>query len=92
MILKHPDHRNLLKGGIFLYPPGPASPEGKLRLAYECNPIAFLAEQAGGKAIDGQNRVLDINPMSLHQRIPFYVGSRKMVDLLENMIRENPDT
>ncbi len=84
-------HRNLLKGGIFLYPPGPSTPEGKLRLAYECNPIAFLAEQAEGKATDGFNRVLDIRPKSLHQRIPFYVGSRRMVDFLEEMIKLNPD-
>lgn len=84
-------HRNFLKGGIFLYPPGPTSPVGKLRLAYECNPIAFLAEQAGGKAIDGYNRVLDIRPESLHQRIPFYVGSRIMIDILEEMIKNNPD-
>ena len=82
-------HRNLLKGGIFLYPPSPSSPVGKLRLAYECNPIAFIAEQAGGKASDGINRILDIKPESLHQRIPFYVGSREMVDLLEEMIIGN---
>lgn len=82
-------HRNLMKGGIFLYPPSPSAPEGKLRLAYECNPIAYIVEQAGGKASDGINRILDIIPDSLHQRIPFYTGSIKMVDLLEEMIREN---
>ena len=78
-------HRNLLKGGIFLYPSGPTAPNGKLRLAYECAPIAFLAEQAGGKASDGKTRIMDIVPESLH----LYVGSRKMVDLLEKMIKEN---
>lgn len=79
-------HRNLLKGGIFLYPPSPSSLTGKLRLTYECNPIAFIAEQAGGKASDGENRILDLQPESPHQRVPYYVGSRTMVDRLEQMI------
>ncbi|MCX6225792.1 MAG: class 1 fructose-bisphosphatase [Bacteroidia bacterium] len=79
-------HRNLLKGGIFLYPSTASSPLGKLRLAYECNPIAFIAEQAGGKASDGFNRILDLKLDSLHQRSPFYVGSRRMVERLEEMI------
>lgn len=83
-------HRNLLKGGIFLYPSSPSAPIGKLRLAYECNPIAFIAEQAGGKASDGEKRILEIEPESLHQRVPFYVGSKKMVDKLEKLIMENP--
>ncbi|MEA1877213.1 MAG: class 1 fructose-bisphosphatase [Bacteroidota bacterium] len=82
-------HRNLLKGGIFLYPPSPSAPNGKLRLTYECNPIAFLAEQAGGKASDGENRIMDLKPESPHQRVPYYVGSRAMVDKLEDMIRES---
>lgn len=73
-------HRNLIKGGIFIYPETKKSPEGKLRLLYECNPIAFLAEQAGGKAIDGKQRVLEIIPKTLHQRVPFYTGSAQMVD------------
>ncbi len=82
-------HRNLLKGGIFLYPPSEHYPEGKLRLLYECNPIAYLAEQAGGKATDGQgNRILDIKPESLHQRKPIYVGSRAMVDRAEEFMLE----
>ncbi len=82
-------HRNLLKGGIFLYPTTESYPEGKLRLLYECNPIAFLAEQAGGKASDGRgNRILDIKPTSLHQRMPIYVGSRQMVDRAEKFISE----
>ncbi len=74
-------HRNLLKGGIFIYPETAKAPNGKLRLLYECNPIAFIAEQAGGMAVDGQgNRILDIKPTELHQRVPFYVGSKKMVE------------
>ena len=82
-------HRNLLKGGIFLYPSTESYPKGKLRLIYECNPIAFIAEQAGGKAIDGQgNRILDLKPDSLHQRVPIYVGSRQMVDHAESLILE----
>ena len=82
-------HRNLLKGGIFLYPSTGSHPNGKLRLLYECNPIAFIAEQAGGKASDGLgNRILDLKPESLHQRVPIYVGSRQMVDRAEDLILE----
>jgi fructose-1,6-bisphosphatase I len=69
-------HRTLLKGGVFLYPPTTDHPNGKLRLQYEANPVAFIAEQAGGAAIDGQRRVLDIVPESIHQRTPLIVGSR----------------
>jgi fructose-1,6-bisphosphatase I len=72
-------HRNLLKGGIFLYPPNENSPKGKLRLVYECNPISFIAVQAGGTATDGKCNILDKQPSSLHQRSPFYVGSKNMV-------------
>lgn len=72
-------HRNLLKGGIFLYPGDKKNPNGKLRLLYECNPMSFIVEQAGGAAIDGHRRVLDIQPEKLHQRIPFIVGSREDV-------------
>jgi len=72
-------HRNLLKGGIFLYPNTSANPNGKLRLLYECNPIAFIAEQAGGTAVDGDGRILEIVPTSIHQRVPFYTGSKNMV-------------
>ncbi|MGE0605739.1 MAG: class 1 fructose-bisphosphatase [Pirellulales bacterium] len=68
-------HRTLLKGGVFLYPPTKDNPEGKLRLLYEANPIAFLAEQAGGIALDGKRRVLDVEPQSVHQRTPLVVGS-----------------
>ncbi|MFV0444775.1 MAG: class 1 fructose-bisphosphatase [Planctomycetaceae bacterium] len=69
-------HRTLLKGGVFLYPPTESHPDGKLRLMYEASPVAFLIEQAGGTAIDGQRRVLDIVPESIHQRTPLVVGSR----------------
>ena len=69
-------HRTLLKGGVFLYPPTEDFPDGKLRLLYEANPVAFLAEQAGGTAIDGTKRILDIEPTSIHQRTPLVVGSR----------------
>jgi fructose-1,6-bisphosphatase I len=82
-------HRNLLKGGIFIYPSTASAPNGKLRLAYECNPIAFIAEQAGGRASDGYNRTLDLKLDSLHQRSPFYVGSRRMVEQLEEFIQNN---
>ncbi|WP_224554088.1 class 1 fructose-bisphosphatase [Pectobacterium versatile] len=85
-------HRNLLKGGIYLYPSTASYPKGKLRLLYECNPMAFLAEQAGGKASDGKNRILDITPEKLHQRSPFFVGTESMVDDVERFIREFPDT
>ncbi|NOZ47991.1 MAG: class 1 fructose-bisphosphatase [Chlorobi bacterium] len=79
-------HRNLLKGGIFIYPETATNPSGKLRLLYECNPIAFLAEQAGGKATDGKRRILEIQPKTLHQRVPFYTGSRLMVEKAEEFL------
>ncbi len=79
-------HRTLLKGGIFLYPPTKQHPEGKLRLMYEANPIAFLAEQAGGMATDGRQRILDVQPTSLHQRLPLLVGSREEMTLLMRML------
>lgn len=72
-------HRNLLKGGIFLYPENENAPGGKLRLVYECNPIAFIALQAGGLASNGKRNILEIIPESLHQRSPFYAGSKNMV-------------
>ncbi len=84
-------HRNLLKGGIYLYPSTASHPEGKLRLLYECNPMAFLAEQAGGKASDGKERILDIIPESLHQRRSFFVGNNHMVEDVENFIKAFPD-
>lgn len=79
-------HRNLLKGGIYFYPSTGKNPNGKLRLMYECNALAFIAEQAGGKASDGHRRILDIQPESLHQRIPFYVGSRDLVEKAESFL------
>jgi fructose-1,6-bisphosphatase I len=73
-------HRNLLKGGIYIYPATAKDKHGKLRLMYECNALAFVAEQAGGKASDGIQRIMDIEPQTLHQRTPFFVGSKNMVD------------
>lgn len=69
-------HRNLLKGGIFMYPDTGQNPKGKLRLQYECNPIAFMYEIAGGMATDGGQRILDIEPEDIHQRSPIFVGSK----------------
>ena len=79
-------HRNLIKGGIYLYPSTIDSPSGKLRLLYECNPLAFLAEQAGGKATDGKTRIMDIKPTSLHQRAAFFTGNVEMVNKVEELI------
>ncbi len=73
-------HRNLLKGGVYIYPSTQSSPNGKLRLLYECNPIAFIVEQAGGLATNGIQRIMEIEPSNLHQREPFYTGSKKMVE------------
>lgn len=73
-------HRTLLKGGVFLYPPTKKNPDGKLRLLYEANPLAFIAEQAGGGAISGTQRILDIQPASIHQRTPLIIGSRAEVE------------
>ncbi len=73
-------HRNLLLGGVFIYPQTAAQPNGKLRLMYECNPIAFIIEQAGGKASTGGERILELKPTELHQRVPAIIGSTKMVD------------
>ncbi|TVP89118.1 MAG: class 1 fructose-bisphosphatase [Thioalkalivibrio sp.] len=81
-------HRNLLMGGIFIYPQTQAAPKGKLRLIYECNPIAFIAEQANGAASNGTGRTLDEVPVSLHQRVPFYVGSREMMDRVHGFLAE----
>jgi len=79
-------HRNLLMGGVFLYPSNDKMPDGKLRMVYECNPIAFIAEQAGGVASNGSRRILNIRPESLHQRSPFYVGSKNMVKKIEEFL------
>lgn len=80
-------HRNLLKGGIFIYPETNSHPNGKLRLLYECNPIAFIAEQAGGIATDGEHRILEIQPETIHQRVPFYTGSANMVEKVQEFLR-----
>ncbi|MFU2047387.1 class 1 fructose-bisphosphatase [Avibacterium gallinarum] len=81
-------HRNLLKGGIYIYPSATNYPNGKLRLLYEGNPMAFLAEQAGGLATDGYQRILDIQPTELHQRSPLFVGSKEMVEKAQAFMRE----
>src|SRR5690606_2355026 len=81
-------HRNLIQGGIYLYPTSSRYPEGKLRLLYECNPMAFIAEQAGGKAIISAGKpVLDCMPQSLHQRTALYLGSTEMVEKVEEFLR-----
>ena len=74
-----------------MYPTSSKAPQGKLRLLYECNPIAFLAEQAGGKATDGYRRILEIKPKELHQRVPIFVGSEHMVNKLEEFMAKHPD-
>lgn len=81
-------HRNMIKGGIYLYPSSSKSPNGKLRLLYECNPMAFIAEQAGGFASDGFKRILDLKPTELHQRVPFVCGSKNMVRKVEEFMAD----
>ena len=80
-------HRNMIKGGIYMYPKTSKSPQGKLRLLYECSPMAFLAEQANGKASDGFTRIMDIQPTELHQRVPIICGSKNMVEKAEEFMR-----
>lgn len=80
-------HRNLIKGGIFMYPAITNRPAGKLRLMYECNPFAFIAEIAGGKATDGTQRILEIQPTAIHERTPFFVGSKLMMEELESYLK-----
>ena len=83
-------HRNLLKGGIFTYPGTTDKPKGKLRLLYECNPFAFIVEKAGGRATDGKIRILDIPPTELHERTPFFIGSKNMMDELDTyLVKDN---
>lgn len=84
-------HRNLLYGGIFMYPADIKNKNGKLRLMYEANPLALIVEQAGGKATDGKNRILEILPANLHQRVPLYIGSKNDVEMVEKFLAENPD-
>ena len=81
-------HRNLIKGGIFIYPTTSDSPNGKLRLLYECNPIAFIAEQAGGIATDGSKRILELLPEHIHQRVPIFIGSVDMVEKANEFMAE----
>ncbi len=81
-------HRNMIKGGIFIYPKSSKAHKGKLRLLYECNPMAYIVEQAGGKASDGFNRIMDIEPKELHERAPFFCGSKKMVEKAEEFMRK----
>ena len=82
-------HRNLLKGGIYIYPSTAKSPSGKLRLMYECHALAFVAEQAGGLATDGQQRIMEVMPYEIHQKIPLFIGSKKMVEEASPMIKES---
>lgn len=79
-------HRNILKGGIYMYPGTASKPNGKLRLLYECNPLAMIIEHAGGKATDGKQRILEIEPTELHQRVPVFCGSKNMVEKLESYL------
>lgn len=81
-------HRNMLKGGIYMYPSSQTYPQGKLRLLYECNPMAFIAEQAGGVAVSGLQRIMDIDPVKLHQRVPCFIGSKNMVEKVQSFLRE----
>lgn len=81
-------HRTLLKGGIFLYPPTQDQPSGKLRLLYEANPIAFIAEQAGGVATDGQRRILEIQPQDIHQRTPLIVGGKREMEWFQQAVSQ----
>ncbi|MFM7104976.1 MAG: class 1 fructose-bisphosphatase, partial [Flavobacteriales bacterium] len=73
-------HRNMIKGGVYIYPGTIKNRQGKLRLQYECNPLAFIVEQAGGKASDGVRRIMDIQPKDLHERVPLFIGSKSMVE------------
>jgi fructose-1,6-bisphosphatase I len=82
-------HRNLLRGGIFFYPAEVNKPNGKIRLLYEAGPLAFLIEQAGGYASNGRTPILDITPIELHQRVPFYIGNRPLVEKAEYFLQQD---
>ncbi|MBI4382532.1 MAG: class 1 fructose-bisphosphatase [Nitrospinae bacterium] len=82
-------HRTLLKGGIFMYPADKKNPNGKLRLAFEAVPLAFIVESAGGRASDGTRRILDITPTEVHQRVPLYIGSKDDVETAERIFAES---
>ena len=79
----------MIKGGIYIYPSTSQNPSGKLRLLYECNPMAFIAESAGGKASNGFSRILDMEPTELHQRVPFFCGNKEMVEKAEAFMSAN---
>ena len=81
-------HRNMIKGGIYIYPTSSKAPKGKLRLLYECNPMAFIVEQAGGKASNGFSRIMEIKPTELHERVPFFCGSSNMVDKAHEFMKK----
>jgi fructose-1,6-bisphosphatase I len=83
-------HRNLLKGGVFFYPGDKKAPRGKLRLLYEAHPLAYLIEQAGGKATDGKRRILDIVPDGLHMRVPLVIGNSAEIELFEALSARDP--
>jgi len=81
-------HRNMIKGGIYMYPKSSKNSDGKLRLLYECNPMAYIAEQASGKASNGFQRIMEIDPSELHQRVPFFCGSKNMVEKAEEFMQK----
>ena len=81
-------HRNMIKGGIYMYPKSSKNSDGKLRLLYECNPMAYIAEQASGKASNGFQRIMEIEPSELHQRVPFFCGSKNMVEKAEEFMQK----
>jgi fructose-1,6-bisphosphatase I len=85
-------HRNLIKGGIYLYPTTTKAPLGKLRLLYECNPLAFIVEQAGGMASDGHRPIMDYQPRELHQRVPLFIGSPRLVQKAMDCILAEADS
>lgn len=82
-------HRSLIKGGIYLYPSTRANPNGKLRLLYECNPLAFIVEQAGGIASSGTQRIMEIEPQEIHERVPYFIGSTNMINTLHDFLKEH---
>jgi len=79
-------HRTLIKGGIFLYPADKSNANGKLRLLYECNPMSYLIEMAGGLSTNGHDSILNLQPTELHQRVPVFIGSKLMVEQLQSML------
>jgi len=85
-------HRTLLLGGLFMYPVDADRPDGKLRLLYEAAPMAMLCEGAGGAGSTGSGRILDVEPESLHQRTPVYLGSAELVHMAERFLAEDPET